>query len=230
MISDSGQAGADCSKEPKNRGPLALRLAAAVAVGMSVTALSVLAVYGDRRNANSVLWEQMITHERLQGISKGIRAYQRETGRLPESLNELVGYTHSTLQNVADGPVVDGWGRPFIYTVAGSNWAAVSSGRDGQPGGTGTASDLTSVFLKPDYQPVFPSFLEFVFELKSKTRKALLTCVVCGVLASLVSLFTLHVPKLTARGTTKVVLRILATVVGSAFIAFMIGALHIPTH
>ncbi len=214
--------------EPQSWGILGLRLALAAIVGLHVVFLSLLAVWWDTRNAISVRMEQFETKQRLKWIAAEIESYRHDPGAIPKSLSELA--EHGLGAVIASNKwLVDGWRRPFIYTVNGTNWTVLSYGHDGQPGGTGADADLTNWKPEPAESKVLPSFREFVFEAKM-TRGATITSIVSGVLATSVSLLTVRIPRLTRRGMLKVALTVLATVVGAAFAAAFIGSLHVPTH
>jgi general secretion pathway protein G len=210
------------------RGPLALRLAAATVVGLLVAFLSLLAVWGDMRKVKTLRMEQWETRQRLKWIAIGIESYQRREDALPKSLNHIENSGLGT-EVKSNRWLVDGWDRPFIYTVNGTSWTVLSYGRDGRPGGKGADADLTNWKPEPEESKVFPAFYEFVFQLKP-TRTATTGTIVCGVLAALVSFFTVHIPKFTRRGLLSVAFRVLATIVGATIIAFMIGGLEVPHH
>lgn len=188
-------------------------------MGITVVCLSLAAIWLDMRKATAIQREQWDTQQQLEHVGKliGLRASVLPTP--PESLDGLEEH----------GLLVDGWGRPFIYEVHGTNFTLLSYGRDGKPGGTGADADLTNWNPEPAESQVLPTFCEFVFEL-SLTRTATFTTLVCGVLAALVGFYTLRIPKPTCVALAGAGLRLAATILAATFIGFLIGGLHVPHH
>ena len=83
-------------------------------------------------------------------LEQSVMDYQLDTGRLPQSLNDLIANASSAPK--WDGPYIraetipkDPWGNKYVYTVPGNHGGSfdiISYGADGQPGGTGDNTDL----------------------------------------------------------------------------------------
>ena len=82
-------------------------------------------------------------------LSMAVESYYLDTGETPDSLQQLIDDPGSTGWN---GPYVkasslkDPWGRDYEYRYPGDHgdFDIVSLGADGQPGGDGKNSDITS--------------------------------------------------------------------------------------
>lgn len=83
-------------------------------------------------------------------LQNGIDAFALDTGELPDNLNELVEQPGDA--DFWNGPYIkrssltDPWNNEWVYQRPGQHGAydIVSYGEDGSPGGSGTASDITS--------------------------------------------------------------------------------------
>lgn len=93
------------------------------------------------------------TRAQIDGLGKAIDQFRLDVGRYPnteEGLNSLI----TRPANLAkwDGPYLtknvplDPWGNPYIYKSPGEHgdYDLISYGKDGQPGGTGEAADITN--------------------------------------------------------------------------------------
>jgi general secretion pathway protein G len=90
----------------------------------------------------------------IESLSSALDLYFLDTGQYPsssEGLNALVQPSGSRAS--WNGPYLKGqmvpsdpWGRPYVYRFPGQHgtYDIVSYGADGQEGGTGAASDVTS--------------------------------------------------------------------------------------
>ena len=84
-----------------------------------------------------------ITRLRMSQLEQSLNLYMVEHNRYPSTSEGLAALA----EFMPSGQVpVDGWGRPFLYTSppdapAAGGFELVSLGRDGQPGGTGSAED-----------------------------------------------------------------------------------------
>ncbi|MEO2280267.1 type II secretion system major pseudopilin GspG [Pseudoalteromonas pernae] len=83
----------------------------------------------------------------MQMFETAIDTYRLDTGRVPDSLEEL---RQSTVAGW-DGPYLpksiplDPWGKSYVYTVPGENgapYSMMSYGLDAQPGGEGENADV----------------------------------------------------------------------------------------
>ena len=86
----------------------------------------------------------------ISRISMSVESFYLDTGNTPSSLDELVNQPASV--NGWNGPYIknsllkDPWGRPYQYRVPGNHgdFDIQSFGADGQQGGEGKNSDITS--------------------------------------------------------------------------------------
>lgn len=89
-----------------------------------------------------------LTERRLRLLATMIEKQRVEWGRYPASLGALKEAQRRPVARIAEGAMVDGWGRPVVYTMqaaAGGEKAAfelASLGADGAEGGEGAAADL----------------------------------------------------------------------------------------
>jgi general secretion pathway protein G len=89
----------------------------------------------------------------IDALEKSLDQYRLDTGHYPSQelgLNALVIKPASEAK--WDGPYLkkavplDPWGNAYVYTIPGqhSEYDLLSYGKDGQPGGTGEAADITN--------------------------------------------------------------------------------------
>ena len=80
---------------------------------------------------------ESLTHAAIQSTMVRIHMYMLDNREYPPDLSvlpERKGY---------DNRVIDGWGRPLLYSVDENGIISVSSlGRDGKPGGEGLDADI----------------------------------------------------------------------------------------
>ena len=100
--------------------------------------------------------EQALAKTQIESFSGALNAYRVDVGSYPtpeEGLLALVNRPTDTLRATKwNGPYLqkappnDPWGAPYIYKNPGSksDFEIASLGKDGQPGGTGDAADLSS--------------------------------------------------------------------------------------
>jgi general secretion pathway protein G len=93
----------------------------------------------------------------IQSFASALDLYYLDTGRYPsssEGLDSLVRQTGGVTS--WNGPYLKGgnvppdpWGKPYVYRSPGehANYDIVSYGADGQEGGTGSASDISTAKL-----------------------------------------------------------------------------------
>jgi len=97
--------------------------------------------------------ETKVTRAQIDALQKALDQYRIDTGRYPATEPGLA----ALVQRPADeprwsGPYLakavpnDPWGRPYLYQAPGQHgdYDLLSYGRDGQPGGDGDNTDLTS--------------------------------------------------------------------------------------
>lgn len=100
--------------------------------------------------------EQTVAKSQLEGFSRALGAYRIDVGSYPateEGLAALVVKPRDTVKApkwngpyLEKAPPPDPWGNPYIYRSPGvkSDFDLISYGKDGQPGGTGDAADISN--------------------------------------------------------------------------------------
>ena len=89
----------------------------------------------------------------IDALEKALDQYRLDTGHYP-AMDHGLGALQGRPPNEPkwDGPYLrkalpqDPWGNPYVYRIPGQHgdYDLVSYGKDGQPGGTGEASDITN--------------------------------------------------------------------------------------
>ena len=96
--------------------------------------------------------EVKVAQAQLGAIEKAIEQYRLDTGHYPTQEQGLAALMKKPANETRwDGPYLkkdvpnDPWGRPFTYKVPGErgDFDLISLGKDGAPGGTGEAADLS---------------------------------------------------------------------------------------
>jgi general secretion pathway protein G len=99
--------------------------------------------------------EQAVAKAQVDAFKKALGAYRMDVGAYPSTeagLAALMNKPSDTAQALKwNGPYLDGelpadpWGRPYVYTSPGTqgDFDLLSFGKDGQPGGTGDAADVS---------------------------------------------------------------------------------------
>ncbi len=81
------------------------------------------------------------TKDQMREIVMAIDVYRIENRRLPESLDDLVGYEYAPL--MSDEVPTDSWGNEFFYEPQGSRtYELISWGADGVEGGEDEEADI----------------------------------------------------------------------------------------
>ncbi|HXD52916.1 MAG TPA: type II secretion system major pseudopilin GspG [Burkholderiales bacterium] len=97
--------------------------------------------------------ETKVARAQLDALEKALDQYRLDTGHYPAPESGLAALIQKPPNEAKwDGPYLkkivpmDPWGRPYIYKVPGEHgeYDLVSYGKDGQPGGTGEASDIVN--------------------------------------------------------------------------------------
>ena len=95
--------------------------------------------------------ETKVARAQLDALEKALDQYRLDTGHYPAPESGLAALIQKPPNEAKwDGPYLkkivpmDPWGRPYIYKLPGEHgeYDLVSYGKDGQPGGTGEASDI----------------------------------------------------------------------------------------
>jgi general secretion pathway protein G len=100
--------------------------------------------------------EQAVAKSQLEAFSRALGAYRIDVGSYPTTEEGLAVLTvkpsDSAKATKWNGPYLektaplDPWGKSYIYRSPGSksDFELVSYGKDGQPGGTGDAADVSN--------------------------------------------------------------------------------------
>ena len=97
--------------------------------------------------------ETKVARAQLDALEKALDQYRLDTGHYPAPESGLAALIQKPPNEAKwDGPYLkkivpmDPWGRPYIYKVPGEHgeYDLVSYGKDGQPGGTGEASEIVN--------------------------------------------------------------------------------------
>lgn len=111
------------------------------------------AIVGPRYFAQLGKSQVTVARAQIDVLTKAIDNYRIDVGRFPtaeEGLQALV--VKPAGADRWNGPYLkkdvppDPWGHPYVYQVPGAkgDYAVISYGRDGQPGGSGEDADLSS--------------------------------------------------------------------------------------
>jgi len=97
--------------------------------------------------------EVKTTKAQIDAFEKALEQYRLDTGHFPTTEQGLAALnTKPTNENKWGGPYLkkavptDPWGNAYIYKMPGDHgeFDLISYGKDGQPGGTGDAADITN--------------------------------------------------------------------------------------
>ena len=97
--------------------------------------------------------ETKVARAQLDALEKALDQYRLDTGHYPAPDSGLAALIEKPPNETKwDGPYLkkivpmDPWGRPYIYKLPGEHgeYDLVSYGKDGQPGGSGEASDIVN--------------------------------------------------------------------------------------
>jgi general secretion pathway protein G len=89
----------------------------------------------------------------INSLSKALDQFRLDTGHYPTTEEGLAALTTRPANEAKwDGPYLekvapnDPWGKPYLYKSPGEHgdYDLLSLGKDGQPGGSGEAADITS--------------------------------------------------------------------------------------
>jgi general secretion pathway protein G len=97
--------------------------------------------------------EIQVARAQIDSFDKALDQYRLDMRRYPSSEQGLKALVERPVNEPGwSGPYLrkdvpaDPWGRPYIYRAPGTkgDYDLVSYGKDGQPGGTGEAADITN--------------------------------------------------------------------------------------
>ena len=97
--------------------------------------------------------ETKVARSQLDALEKALDQYRLDVGRYPESAQGLAALIERPPGLARwSGPYLkkavpqDPWGRPYLYKSPGDHgeFDLLSYGKDGQPGGSGDAEDITN--------------------------------------------------------------------------------------
>ena len=83
----------------------------------------------------------------IKTFQTALLGYKIAFKKMPTTEQGLDALVNNEKKNFLDADAVpkDPWGNPYVYTLEGGNkYTIISYGEDGQPGGTGTAADISS--------------------------------------------------------------------------------------
>jgi general secretion pathway protein G len=120
-----------------------------------VVIIGLLAAYvGPRMFGQVGRSEQQLARSQIEAFARALGAYRLDVGQFPTSEQGLRALTQSPDGSPKwNGPYLDKqvpqdpWGRPYLYRSPGSegrDFDLVSYGKDGQPGGSGDAADVSN--------------------------------------------------------------------------------------
>jgi general secretion pathway protein G len=97
--------------------------------------------------------EVSVAKAQIDALEKALDQYRLDTGRYPSTELGLKALLERPANEPKwNGPYLrkavplDPWGKPYVYKMPGEKGELdlISYGRDGQPGGTGEAADITN--------------------------------------------------------------------------------------
>ncbi len=95
--------------------------------------------------------KQAAARAKMSTIETAIGLFQTDSGRLPNTLDELVNRPSDLAAeqwqpSLRPKDLLDPWDQPYVYRVPGQNWQydLYSLGADGQEGGEGEYADVVN--------------------------------------------------------------------------------------
>ena len=194
---------------------IGLRVVISTTVRALVAAIGVVVAWRDVGNMDQVRSEQRATRQAIHDIERAVQRLREANKALPQSLEELRGPGGEYLlqfKRDAQGKPLDGWGRPFLYSVEGGEYVVTSLGRDGQPGGIGLDCDLSN--LKEWPKEAAPTLWQVLTH--PSMHGIVRVCLACGVLAFLLSLAAIDPSTIRSQGILPLALTIGLTIFGAS--------------
>lgn len=120
-----------------------------------IVIIGLLAAYvGPKYFAQLGKSEVTVAKAQIEAFEKALDTFRLDMGRYPtteEGLNALMTAPASAAAKwtgpyLKKGVPADPWGHPYAYRAPGTKgeYEIISLGKDGQPGGTGEAADISS--------------------------------------------------------------------------------------
>lgn len=206
---------------------IAIRISLSVGMGVIVALIAIASTWRTFGDDQNLYPEYVATRDAVYGLEEMIREHFGNTP--PGSLTDLWPFyyrSHVDLYWSEANMPIDGWARPFIYTVQGHRCTITSLGRDGKPGGAGLDRDLSNTDQRVGRVPA--TFEQFVFA--PLARGVRFTCLVCGVLAFILSLTIIRPSELQGWSLGLLAIKLIATAFGAILVASVLAAVHIPNH
>jgi general secretion pathway protein G len=100
----------------------------------------------------------------LEQVNEALQKYAEANGKFPASLQALTNVQSLAPRFVGpSGELLDPWGHPFHYRLAGDGFELVCLGRDGKVGGVGLDADMLAGGERDDSKMRLP-LSQFLFE------------------------------------------------------------------
>ncbi|KOC30508.1 general secretion pathway protein GspG [Comamonas testosteroni] len=123
-----------------------------------VAIIGLLAAYvGPRYFTQIGRSEQAVAKSQIEGFAKALHTYRVDVGQYPTTQEGLEALMRPPAESAAAakwrGPYLekavplDPWSKPYIYRISGNqnqDFELLSYGKDGRPGGTGDAADISN--------------------------------------------------------------------------------------
>lgn len=201
-----------------------MRLFFCLATSVAVSSIAYLAAWQGYRDYDFFRYKQYVTMLKLQGLSEEIATYREVKGDFPRKLSDLGKESFGGSRTDDAGRPLDGWGRPFHYSVASESYELFSLGRDEVPGGVGLDADLYAGQINPEARLTLSQFA-----LAPGTVGVQVVSILAGIFA-----FPLFLLYDRDRASQKVsmaaaLFATIATAVFSILAAVVIAMLHLPT-
>ncbi len=206
-----------------------IRVAISTTVGLLVAVIGVVVARRNVDELSQVRSEQWATRQAIRNIEKSIQRLGEAKKGSPQSLEELRGpYGEFLVQFKRDkkGSLLDGWGRPFLYSVEGSEYVVTSLGRDGKPGGIGLDCDLSN--LKEWPKEAVPTPGQVLGH--PSMRSIVLACLESGVLAFLLSLAIVDPRVIKSQGVLPLAMKLGVTILGALLVAYFLILVQIANY
>lgn len=113
-------------------------MAVVLIIGLLVT------VVGRNVIRNVIAGKKATAQLQISQLAEACEEYRMNTGKYPESLDQLLEEDPATGEAWFDRIPLDPWGNEYAYDVVNGRAVITSYGRDGEPGGEGEDADISS--------------------------------------------------------------------------------------